>query len=148
MRFYAADASLRDGNHKRAIEQYEFLLRKQPDNVVVLNNLAWAYQQTKDPRALETAERAYKLKPDSPDVADTLGWMLSEQGNTGRGAELLQKAVAAAPGAQVIRFHLAQTYLKMGDKAKARAELERIESTGTKFPQEAEAMSLLQQLKK
>ena len=35
----------------------------------------------------------------------------------------------------------------MGDKAKARAELERIESTGTAFPQQAEAMDLLKQLK-
>jgi putative PEP-CTERM system TPR-repeat lipoprotein len=148
VRLYAADVSLRDGNNKRAIEQYEFVLRKQPDNVLVLNNLAWAYQQAKDSRALEMAERAYKLKPDSPDVTDTLGWMLSEQGNTSRGVELLQKAVAAAPGAQAIRFHLAQTYLKTGDKAKARTELERIESTGTKFPEEAEAVNLLKQLRK
>ena len=98
VRLYAAEVSLRDKNYKRAIEQYEFLLRKQPENVLLLNNLAWSYQQVKDPRALETAERAYKLKPDNPDVADTLGWMLSEQGNTRRGVELLQKAVAAAPG--------------------------------------------------
>ena len=147
MRLYAADFSLNSGKYRDAIEQYEWLLRKQPDNVVVLNNLAWAYQRAKDPRALETAERAYKLRPDSADVTDTLGWILSERGNLGRGLELLQKAVAAAPDKQIIRFHLAQALLKSGEKAKARAELERIESTGTKFPQEAEAMSLLRQLR-
>ncbi len=48
---------------------------------------------------METAERAYKLEPDNAAVADTLGWMLVEQGNTKRGVELLQKAVAAAPKA-------------------------------------------------
>lgn len=147
VRFYAADVALRDKDYKNATAQYEFLLRKQPENLLALNNLAWVYQQMKDPRALETAERAYKLKPDNPDITDTLGWMLSEQGNTGRAVELLQKALAAKPGGQLIRFHLAQTYMKMGDKAKARAELERIESTGTRFPEEAEAMSLLKQLK-
>ena len=92
--------------------------QKQPDNVLVLNNLAWAYQQVKDPRALETAERAYKLKPDNAAVADTLGWMLVEQGNTTRGLELLQKAVAAAPKALEIRYHLAQAWVKSGDKVK------------------------------
>lgn len=147
VRLYVADVGLRDKDYKRAIEQYEIVLRKQPENVLVLNNLSWAYQQVKDPRALATVERAYKLKPDSPEITDTLGWMLSEQGNTSRGVELLQKAVAAAPGAQLIRLHLAQTYLKMGDKAKARAELERIESTGTEFPEKADAMNLLKQLK-
>lgn len=147
VRLYAADSSLNSGEYKDAIEQLEWLLRKQPDNIIALNNLAWAYHQAKDPRASETAERAYKLKPDNADVTDTLGWILSEQGNLSRGIELLQKAVASAPGAPVIRFHLAQALVKSGDKAKARAELERIEAAGTKFPQEAEAMSLLKQLR-
>ena len=41
-----------------------------------LNNLATAYQQEKNPLALEYAEKAYKLAPDSPAVLDTLGWIL------------------------------------------------------------------------
>ena len=147
LRVYAADAALKSGNYRNAIEHYEWVLQKQPDNVLVLNNLAWVYQQVKDPRALETAERAYQLKPDSAAIADTLGWMLVEQGNTARGLELLQKAVAAAPAAHEIRFHLAQAWLKAGDKAKARSELERLQATDAKFPQQAEAMKLLEQLK-
>jgi len=115
--------------------------------VLVLNNLAWAYQQVKDKRALDTAERAYKLKPDNAAVADTLGWMLVEQGNTTRGLELLQKAVVAAPQAHEIRYHLAQAWLKAGDKAKARSELERLLASDAKFPQQAEAIKLLKQLK-
>ena len=114
--------------------------------MLVLNNLAWAYQQVKDKRALETAERAYKLKPDNAAIADTLGWMLVEQGNNTRGLELLQKAVAAAPNAHEIRYHLAQAWLKVGDKSKARSELERVLASDAKFPQQAEAMKLLKQL--
>lgn len=147
LRLYSAELNLKAGRHKIAIEQYEWLRTKQPENVVVLNNLAWAYQQIKDPRALETAEGAFKLRPDNAAIADTLGWMLVEQGNTARGVEVLQKAVAAAPAAQEIRFHLAQALLKSGDKVKARAELERIQTNGTKFPQETEAMNMLKQLK-
>ena len=57
----------RAASHKNAIEQYEWLLsRAARQRARSLNNLAWAYQQIKDKRALETAERAYKLKPDNP----------------------------------------------------------------------------------
>ena len=147
VRIYSAEASLKSGQYQNAIEQYEWLLRKQPDNVLALNNLAWAYQQVKDPRALQTAEHAYKLKPDNAAIADTLGWMLVEQGNTKRGIEVLQKAVDAAPNAFDIRYHLAQALAKSGDKTKARNELERLLSTDAKFPQQAEALALLKQLR-
>jgi putative PEP-CTERM system TPR-repeat lipoprotein len=148
VRMYAAEASLKSAKFKSAIEQYEWLQQKQADNVVVLNNLAWAYHKVKDPRALETIERAYKLSPDNAAVADTLGWILVEQGNTKRGLELLQKALTAAPKAPEIRYHLAQAWLKAGDKSKARDELERLLATGAKFPQQAEAKTLLEQLRK
>ena len=147
-RAYAGESGIRRGKFKDAIVNYEWLQKTQPDNLLVLNNLAWAYQQVKDPRALETAERAYKLKPDNAAVADTLGWMLVEQGNAARGVELLQKAAAAAPDAKEIRFHLAQGLFKAGDTAKARSELERLLATDAKFPQQAEALALLKELRK
>ena len=146
-RAYAAESAIKRGKYGDAIAHYEWLQKKQPDSLLVLNNLAWAYQQVKDPRALETAERAYKLKPDNAAIADTLGWMLVEQGNAARGVEILQKAVAAAPAAQEIRFHLAQAWMKLSDKAKARIELDRIVSAGTKFPQEAAALEMLKNLR-
>lgn len=147
-RLYAADAGLKAGKYKVAIEHYEWLLGKQPENVVALNNLAWAYQQAKDKRALETAERAHKLKPDNPAIIDTLGWILVEQGDYKRATALLQKAVAAAPKAPAIRYHLAQAWLKSGDKVKAREELERLLAGETAFPERDEALGLLRQLRK
>jgi len=60
---------------------------------------------------------------------------------------LLQKAVAAAPNAHEIRYHLAQAWLKAGNKSKARSELERLLASDAKFPQRAEAVILLKQLK-
>jgi len=45
--------------------------------------------------------------------------------------------------AQEIRYHLAQAWLKAGERVKARDELEHILSGGTKFPQEQEAIQLL-----
>ena len=147
VRKYAAEANLKSGQFKSAIEQYEWLLRQQPDNVITLNNLAWAYHQVKDPRALETVERAYKLRPDNAGVADTLGWMLVQQGNLKRGIDLLQNALASAPNAHDIRYHLAHALAKSGEKAQAIAHLERIAAADGKFPEQADALALLKQLR-
>jgi len=141
-RMYAAELALAAQQHKTAMEHYEWILQRQPDNVVALNNLATAYHQVKDLRALQFAERAYALKPESAAVTDTLGWILVEQGKITRGLELLQKAAFAAPHAQEIRYHLAVAWAKSGDKVKARQELLRLLSTGTSFPQEAAARKL------
>jgi putative PEP-CTERM system TPR-repeat lipoprotein len=147
-RLYSAAVSLKMGNYNNSIEQYEWLRQKNPDNIVVLNNLSWAYHQVKDARALPTAERAYKLKPDNPAVVDTLGTILMEQGHTERGLKLLQKAVADAPNSLTIRFHLAQAWLKVGEKARAREELVGLLSADRKFPEQNEAQDLLRELRK
>jgi len=63
--------------YKDAISLYERIIQKQPQNVVALNNLALLYNEVGDGRAVETAERAYKLKPEEPAIADTLGWFVA-----------------------------------------------------------------------
>ena len=113
---------------------------------MALNNLAWIYQQEKDPRALEYAEKANQLAPDNPATLDTLGWILIEQGNTSRGLPLLQKANSLAPDAPDIHYHLILGLVKAGDKAKARKELEQLLASGKSFANIEEARTLLKQL--
>jgi putative PEP-CTERM system TPR-repeat lipoprotein len=145
-RIYAADLSIKRGNYKEAVTHYEALPQKQRESVVVLNNLAWSYHQANDPRALETAERAYKQGPTNPAVADTLGTILMEQGNTQRALDVLQKGVAAAPKMPQLRYRLAQAWLKSGDKSKAKEQLQLLLTSETKFPQREEAAKLLKEL--
>jgi putative PEP-CTERM system TPR-repeat lipoprotein len=146
-RLYLADVRLKKGMHRDAIEQYEWLQRKVPESVTVLNNLAWAYHRVKDARALPTAERAYKLQPDNAAVIDTLGWILVEEGNASRGVELLQAAVAATPDAPERRWHLAQGWFRAGERSKARNELESLLRTTTPFAGRADAAALLNELR-
>ncbi|MBA2690014.1 MAG: PEP-CTERM system TPR-repeat protein PrsT, partial [Burkholderiales bacterium] len=148
VRLYMADINLRQQKHKAAIEQYEAIIKQQPQNAMVLNNLAWTYQQMKDPRALQVAERAYKADQKSTPILDTYGWMLVEQGQIEKGLGLLQQAVSAAPDRQEILFHYASALHRAGKKEQARIELERLLASGVKFPQEAEATALLAQIKK
>jgi putative PEP-CTERM system TPR-repeat lipoprotein len=139
---YAAEDMLGNKELKPAIALLESVLKSQPDNAIALNNLAWAYQQTKDPRALPTAEQAFKVTGDSPAVMDTLGWMLVEQGNTGRGLPLLQKAVTLSPKDGDIRYHLAAGLSKAGDKVAARKELDKLLAENVQFTQLDAARSL------
>ena len=145
-RMYLAGTYVAEQQHKAAVEQYQIILRQYPQYVPALNNLAGLYQLEKNPRALEYAEQAFKLSPDSPAVQDTLGWILVERGNTSRGLPLLQKATNLAPEVAVIRFHLAQGLAKSGDKVRARKELERLLASGKNFAQINEARELLKQL--
>jgi putative PEP-CTERM system TPR-repeat lipoprotein len=143
---YLGDQYARAGKNKLAIAQYERVLKIEPRNALALNNLANAYYREKDPRALGTAEQAYKAAPDSAFTADTLGWILVERANTARGLELLQKAASQDRKNPEIAYHLAAALARSGDKAGARRQLEDLLADGRTFPQRQDAEQLLKQL--
>jgi Flp pilus assembly protein TadD len=144
---YLGDEHLFAGRYAQAVERYQAVLKQQPQNALVLNNLAWAAYQLKDKRAREYAEKASELKPDDPVILDTLGWLLVEAGQNDRGVELLQRAVTLAPEAAETRYHLAQALVRSGKLSQARRELETLLSGNTRFANEAEARALLAKLR-
>ena len=146
VRLYLADRNLGRKDYKAAAKGYREVLALQPESPVALNNLAWTLSQLKDPSAVEYAEKAHKLAPNSPAVADTLGWMLVERGDTKRGLELLGQAAAAAPNSLEIRVHYAKALAKTGDKTAARKELESALQSAAESPLRTEAEALLKQL--
>lgn len=143
---YKGDLLLARKDFKAAAAHFEALQAVAPNDPAILNNLAYAYQQVGDPRALATAEHALKGAPEAPPILDTVGWMLVEQGNTTRGLPLLQKAVSGQPGSLELRFHLAAALAKSGDKKAARIELEKILQSGAPFAQQEEAKALMKTL--
>ncbi|MES2263514.1 MAG: XrtA/PEP-CTERM system TPR-repeat protein PrsT [Pseudomonadota bacterium] len=128
-----------------AIAQYEKIVELEPSNALALNELAWSCQLVKDKRALDYAERAYRLAGDNPAILDTLGWILLEQGQTTRALPLLKKASDAAPAASDIRYHYALTLLKAADKNAARRQLDLL-LTAKDFTRQDEVRALLRQL--
>ncbi|WLI87683.1 PEP-CTERM system TPR-repeat protein PrsT [Massilia sp. R2A-15] len=143
---YRAQALAADQQYKAAAAQFEAIVKRHPDNVIALNNLALVYQQSQDARAQAAAEHAYKVAGDNPVIMDTLGWILVEQGDTGRGLPILQKASAKSPQARDIRYHVALGLFKSGDKAAARKELEALLKDATQFAEAGDARALLKQL--
>jgi putative PEP-CTERM system TPR-repeat lipoprotein len=146
VRTYLAEHYMNQGQDKQAVAQYQAILQRSPDNLIALNNLAWLLNKQRDPQAVSYAERAYKLQPEDPAVMDTLGWVLVEQGQTARGLDLLQRALAKAPDVGDIRYHVAVALYRSGDKTRAQGELKRLLNGGTKFAYEQEARALLNQI--
>jgi tetratricopeptide (TPR) repeat protein len=125
-RLYYASMLLQAGDHRQAAEHYQHILKRDRNNLVALNDLAWAYLQSHDQRAQETAEQAHRLAPANPTVTDTLAWVLAETGASERALPLFKQALRQAPAAADIRFHYAQALLRAGDKRNARLQCEQL----------------------
>ena len=146
-RLYLAGTYLANQQNDAAIREYEAITQQHPEHAISLNNLAWLYQQKKDPRAVEYAERAYQQAPKAPAILDTLGWILFENGDTARALSILQKAASLAPDSNEIQYHYAAALAKSGDNIKAKITLEKILASENSFSQIEEAKKLLTQIK-
>jgi len=138
------DLAARRFDEARAVS--EALVTKRPMDRVALNNLAWLYQQAGDPRARRLAERAYMLAPDLPQTADTLAWILVQQGEPGTAVGLLRKASATAPGDPSIRYHLAVALNQSGHRDEARKLLASLIAERATFDDRQAAEKLLAEL--
>ncbi len=140
-------ASLQAGQTQEAIKSYDTVLASDAHNVTALNNLAWLYRDSDRSKALDYAERAYKLVPERPEVMDTLGWLLIKNGDNQRALTILQSAVSIAPTMPEIRYHMAVALNAVGRKSEALLELDRLVKTDSEFPDYQKAVTLRRQLK-
>lgn len=141
-----AESLLNREQYAPAAEQYRYMSAKIPNNLVLLNNLAYALAQIKDKQAVQVAEQALKLAPDNPSTLDTMGWALVQTGQPAKGIAYLQKSLSKAPDAGDIQYHYAAALAASGDKTHAQNELERLLDSGVAFSQERGARTLLKQL--
>lgn len=75
--FYMGTVFEINGKYKSAILLYQKALENKPDNIIILNNLAWVEQKSGDvENALITAQKAYNLDQSSTVIMDTYGWVL------------------------------------------------------------------------
>lgn len=134
------------GRNADAAAAYEKLAAGDTRNVIVLNNLAWLYQEAGDPRALETARKAYDLDPNRPEVADTYGWTLVESGRLDEGLSILQQAYVSYPTQTEIGYHVGVALSRAGRTDEAVKLLRRLLRDNPSFEQAAAARALLDQL--
>ncbi len=145
-RMYLGDLAASQKSYPQAVNHYQSALGLQPNNALILNNLAWASGQSKAPKALEYAEKANQLAPKQPAFMDTLAMLLAEKGDTNKAIELLREALVLSPQASTIQLNLAKVLIATGKKDDARKELEALAKIGEKFPGQAEVNQLLKSL--
>ncbi|HZR03930.1 MAG TPA: XrtA/PEP-CTERM system TPR-repeat protein PrsT, partial [Burkholderiales bacterium] len=139
------EAKMAARDYAGAQRWWRIALKAQPDSPLLLNNLAWTLGQLKDPSAIEIAEKALKLAPNSAAVIDTLGWIRVETGAVDKGIELLGRAHRLEPNNAGIRLNLAKALIKAGRKAEAKPYLDPLTRLPPESPTRKEAESLLAQ---
>ncbi|MDP1864606.1 MAG: PEP-CTERM system TPR-repeat protein PrsT [Thiobacillus sp.] len=97
----------------RARTVYAGLVRTDPKDARAHNNLAQVLLQLGDAAALTHAEQARALAPNQPQVNDTLGWVLVQQGQLEKGLRYLREAALRAPEDKEIQSHLNETLARL-----------------------------------
>ncbi len=143
VKMYYANLNL-ETDHSAAIVQYRQLLRENGNNLIALNNLAWALgEQGSIQEALAYAERAYKLKA-VPPVIDTYAFLLFQNGEHEQALPLLKLAHEKAASDHSIAYHYALALNQAGNQGEAKALLQKISKE--KFPEVKKAKALLKQI--
>ncbi len=125
-KFFLAMTNERLGHKAEAVKMYEQILKAQPDNPIVLNNLAFAMAEAgRDlDLALSYAQKAKQRLPNHAEVSDTLGWIYIKKNLSDNAIQIFQDLVKKEPASSTFRYHLAMAFFQKGDRPKARRELE------------------------
>lgn len=118
-------AMLQNRDFTGARDAYLRLLEADPDNVEVLNNLAYILaDELNDPEAaVPMAEKAAEQAPDNAEILDTLGWTYFQAGRKEDARAALERSVSRRP-LPANTLHLGRVYLETGDSRRARPLLQ------------------------
>jgi putative PEP-CTERM system TPR-repeat lipoprotein len=147
--FVLSSFYLESGRLDPAARLLQAVLAADSTNAAALNNLAWIRQrQGNGGEAKILAEHAYFQSPGA-ETADTLGWILAQQNDTGAALPLLKQAAAStAPSLHAAAaYHYAVALAASGQGKEARAQLEPVLASGTSFRDRDDAARFLTTLK-
>ena len=141
-----ADFYLSQGELSQAKSHYLTILKspKQQNVAMVLNNLAYIYQQDKSfDTAYEYAQKANNIMPNQADILDTLGWSLVLLGKYEEGLAHLRQAFVLNTADPGVRYHIGVALSKLQRHDDAKRELRQLLTNFEYFKQRAEAEALL-----
>ncbi|MCW8885803.1 MAG: PEP-CTERM system TPR-repeat protein PrsT [Motiliproteus sp.] len=143
---YAGSLALKNRNSS-AVNHFEQLIQKSPDNPIYLNNLASAHRyQGNFSKGLEYAQKAYKSNQNIPEIADTYGYLLLLNGNTTSAVDVLQNAYSSSQGKPTIALHYARSLAQNQQTNEAINILQTLSSKD--FIGKKNALALLSELQK
>jgi tetratricopeptide (TPR) repeat protein len=120
-RFVLSNICVHQERTAEAEEWLEQVLDEFPENIGAMNDLGylWADGGKNLQRALGMIQKAVEAEPENIAYLDSLGWILYRVGRYEDAVRELAKAAAGDEPDAVILDHLADAYLKAGNKAKA-----------------------------
>jgi len=144
VRLLLAHVELNVSNTKAAIEQYRLVLNTDSNNLIALNNLASLLADDPDgvDEALKYAQQLKELAPNDSLVDDTLGWAYYRKGLYPTAMQYLKTAVEKQQN-PVIKYHLAMTYFKVGDRSVALRTLAAALKENPNLPEAEAAQKLI-----
>ena len=144
--FYQGDVAMARNDYPTAEARYRTVLQLQPNNALAMNNLAWMLARQGKPGGVALAEKANSLLPDRAPLLDTLSLALEADKQLPKAIEAQLRAIQLEPADTNLALRLAKLYIKSGDKARAKTELEALAKLGDKYAGQAEVASLLKSL--
>lgn len=111
-----------EGKLDEAVKLYERALELDPENLLILNNLATILgeQEGRRDEALQHINKAIELSGPSPALLDSKGVVLFHIGRLEEARQCLEAATWEAGTDPRFFFHLAATYLRLGETDRAR----------------------------
>jgi len=145
------------GHNSESVELYKQILNLQPDNTIVINNLAWilCQDQGQYEQALELAQMGLEIDPGYVDLIDTRGviyYKLAQYENAVRDfSRSLELYPDTSPSKVATHLHLAKAFIKLGRKSEAQANLKQAlelytQLGGLSASEYAETTSLLKEI--
>jgi tetratricopeptide (TPR) repeat protein len=113
------------GRTSESRQVYEAALKLDPNNGLVLNNLAFQLAEHGGDLndALTKAQKARQLLPNRTEISDTLGWIYLKKGLNDNAIDIFKDLVEKVPAQATYRYHLGLALSQKGLKPQAAKEL-------------------------
>jgi tetratricopeptide (TPR) repeat protein len=136
------------GRWPEAKQAYQAVIKLNPNDGVVLNNLAFGMATHGDnlDEALTLAQRAKQIMPNMPEVSDTLGWIYLKKNLPLNALDILEDLVAKRPDQGTFRYHYGMALYQKGDKGRALQELKRALATTPSTDEQKQIQDLIKRI--
>jgi tetratricopeptide (TPR) repeat protein len=138
---FLAESLERSGHVEEAKANYRRALQLQPDNPIIMNNLAQLLADSGGSldEALDLSRRALQKAPDQAPIIDTLGWVYLKKNSIDSALQTFTSLSRKYPDVPVFRYHLGLAAMQKGDRLMAKNEIEKALASKPS-PQEAVEM--------
>jgi len=136
------------GKVQEARQDYERALQANPNQDTAANNLAYMLAEEGHDldAALKWAQGIRNRHPDSPGIADTLGWVYYKLGRSVLARDSVQFAASKQPDNPLYQYHLGAIYKANNQPAEAETALKKAIASPKDFKEKKEADAALKDL--